>query len=81
MKTNKLLMIGVGMVVLYVLYKKFYATESEETAGAWGKRATRVPTGGMGERIPCNCCGSTFLATKRACAKCKKKPCMFITTS
>jgi hypothetical protein len=38
MKTNKLLMIGVGMVVLYVLYKKFYTKESEETAGAYGRK-------------------------------------------
>jgi hypothetical protein len=47
MKKNKLLMIGVGMIVLYVLYKKFYATESEETAGAYGRRPMKTSNRGF----------------------------------
>ena len=69
MKTNKLLMIGVGMVVLYVLYKKFYATESEETAGAWGR-----PSIQKSEAVPCSCQGQ-FIGnmSARACRRhCRK---------
>ena len=39
-------MIGVGMVILYVLYKKYYATDSEETSGAggdWWERDAKKP--------------------------------------
>jgi hypothetical protein len=67
MKKNNILMVAVGLVVLYVLYKKFYkngglqtTTQPEEKSGARGRvKKDPTPQGMIGTRNGDGTCACT----------------------